>query len=89
MAKIFIIDSKDLQRQLHELYGNRQFIQFVFGDEKFNQQALDIWANWINGNPKTLGEPGDETLDYLNSPEFHKMCWEIENDYFEDLEEAA
>ena len=88
MAKIFIIDSKDLQRLLHELYGNRQFIQFVFGDEKFNQQALDIWANWLNGEPKTLGEPGS-VQDYLNSPEFQKMCWELDNGYFEDLEEAA
>lgn len=82
-----IIDSRDLNTRLHNLYRNRELIEFAHSKEMFNQQALAIWTEWLKYQMKTPATPGSiqAELDVLDTPEFNKGCWELDNGYEEEF----
>lgn len=48
---------------------------FVCGKDWFNEKILNIWTEWLKYEIPCS--------DIFNTPEFQKMCWEIDHNYCE------
>lgn len=64
------IEQRD--RLLHDLYLNRQFLQFVKDEEYFNGKVEQIFDVWING---------DKKVKWGNNLAVERLCWEHEQGY--------
>ena len=76
-----ILDGKDLDTRLHHLYCQRELLEFLHSSDYFHQQAIAIWQEWLKYETPTSGPDGIEELD---TPEFHKACWELDNNYYRE-----
>ena len=81
-----IIDAQDLNARLQALYTNRKLLEFINDTQWFDQQVLDIWTEWLKYQTKYPSQPGSiqAVLDSLDTPEFNKGCWELDNGYYRE-----
>lgn len=86
MKKRYVMrDVDERDTLLWALYGNKEVYEFLEGKEHFNQEILEIWRQWTVHEPcKTTVTVNGSTEEYLKSPEFLKMCWEIDNGFTDD-----
>jgi hypothetical protein len=83
-----IDDARDLNAILHNLYSNRQLLEFAQGPDWFDQQVTDVWTEWLKYG-RYPGKPGSiqEFCNSIDTVDFNRACWELDNDYF--VEEAS
>lgn len=71
--RLLSIETRD--KLLEDFYKNRNFLQFVHGEEYFNSQVEKVFALWLKG-------PAEQ--NWGNDLVIERVAWEHDNGYLED-----
>ena len=67
---------QDRNHKLHELYRNRNFLEFVYGESYFDQQVRDIHWDWEQSGSWNQVSDQDVTISMV--------AFELDNGYAKD-----
>jgi hypothetical protein len=77
---------RQADRKLKALYSNRALYTFIHGEEWFESKVAALFLERF-ADCKLSGSGIDkDTLDYMNSLQFNRSCWELDNDFYIERE---
>jgi hypothetical protein len=85
-------ESDQREKRLHQAYQNRALLEFTHGLDWFVKHVNDIFLEYgipSFKSPYPSNSGIAELDDYLNNTvttvDWIRSCWEVDNDYFEDI----
>lgn len=65
----------EIKRHLLSLYAQKELIVFLENEDFFNKKVETFLSDHVYPQAESKDEATDK---WLNSLEFHRVCWEIE-----------